>query len=66
VHAVVVADVAGEAVLVDDLTEVAADLLGGGDRGAGPRLEPVTERVEVAVGADAGVLVGEPGAAEAV
>ena len=42
------------------------DLVGGGDRRAGPRLEAVAEGVEVAVGADAGIAVRAPGAAEAL
>src|SRR5690606_27778894 len=37
---------------------------GGGDGGACPGLEAVAEGVEVAIGADAGVFVGPPGAAE--
>ena len=62
----VVADVATEVVLLDDLAHVGEDLVGGGDRRADPRLEPVAERVQVAVGADAGVLVRQPRAAEAL
>ena len=61
-----VADVAVEVVLLDDLAHVLEDLVGRGDRGARPRLEPVAERVEVAVGADARVLVRQPRAAEAL
>ncbi len=51
--------------LFDDFAHVAADLVGGGDGGAGPGFEAVAEGVEVAVGADAGVFVGVPGAAVA-
>ncbi len=57
---------ATEVVLVDHLAHVGEDLVGGGDRLADPRLEAVAERVEIAVGADAGILVGQPGAAEAL
>ena len=64
--AVAVADVAGEVVLLDHLAHVVQDLVGGGDRRAGPRLEAIAEGVEVAVGADAGIAVGEPRAAEAL
>ena len=63
---VLVADVAGELVLVDDLAHVAQDLGGGGDRLAGPGLEAVSEGVQVAVGPDARILVSGPGAAEAL
>ena len=62
----VVADVTVEVVLVDHLVHVREDLVGGGDRRADPRFEPVAERVQVAVGADTGVLVGEPRAPEAL
>jgi hypothetical protein len=61
---VAVADVPAEVVLLDHLAHVGQDLVGGGDRLAGPRLEAIAEGVEVAVGADAGILVGQPGAAE--
>ena len=66
VDAVVVADVRREVVLVDDLAEVLQDLVGAGDGRAEPGLEAVAEGEEVAVGADAGVPVRPPGAAEAV
>ena len=62
----VVADVPAEVVLLDHLAHVLEDLVGRGDRRAGPRLEPVPEGVEVAVGADAGIAVRQPGAAEAL
>ena len=59
-----VADVAGEIVLLDHLAHVFQDLGGAGDRRDGPRLEAVAEGVQVAVGADAGIAVGAPGAAK--
>ena len=59
-----IADVAGEVVLIDDLAHVAQNLRGGGDRRAQPWLEPITEGMQVAVGANARVAVGDPGAAE--
>jgi hypothetical protein len=61
-----IADAGGEAVLLDDLAHILPDFRGGGDRRAGPRLEPVAERMQVAVGTDAGIAVGQPGAAKAV
>ena len=61
-----VADVAGEIVLLDHLAHVGEDLGGGGDRRTPPRLEAIAEGVEVAVGADAGIAVRPPGAAEAL
>ncbi len=63
---VAIADVAVKVVLLDHLAHVFADLVRGGDRRADPGLEAVAEGVEVAVGADAGILVGQPGAAEAL
>jgi hypothetical protein len=60
-----IADVTRQVVLVDDLAHVAQDLGRGRDRGAGPRLEAVAESVEIAVGADARIAMGEPGAAKA-
>ena len=62
----VVADVAIEVVLPDHLAHVGEDLVGGGDRRSDPRLEPIAERVQVAVGTDAGVLVRQPRPAEAL
>src|SRR5207302_322016 len=64
VDPVTIADVARQVVLVDDLAHVAEDLGGGRDRCAGPRLEAVAESVEIAVGADARIAMGEPGAAK--
>src|SRR6185369_6813413 len=65
VDAVAVANVAAEVVLVDDLLHVAQDLGRGGDGRARPRLEAVAEGIEVAIGADAGKAVGDPGPSEA-
>ena len=60
-----VADVRAEVVLVDDLAHVGEDLRGRRDRRAGPGLEAIAEGVEVAVGADARIAMGDPRAAEA-
>ncbi len=60
---VLVADAAAEVIFRDDLAHVFQDLRGGRDRRRGPRLETVPERVKVAVGADAGIAMGRPGAA---
>jgi hypothetical protein len=65
VDAVAVANVAGEVVLVDDLVHVAQNLGGGGDGRARPGLEAVAEGIEVAIGADAGEAMGDPGPPEA-
>src|SRR4051812_45734220 len=54
----------GEVVILDYLAHVAQDFGGGRDRRAGPGLETVAERVEVAIRPDAGIAVGDPGAAE--
>ena len=54
----------GEIVLVDHLAHVAKNFRGGCDRRPDPRLEAVAEGMEVAVGADAGIAMGQPGAAE--
>ena len=61
---VLIADVAAEIVLGDHLAHIFQDLRGGRDRRAGPRLEAITKRVEVAVGTDAGIAVRAPGAAK--
>src|SRR5262245_43021912 len=60
-----VADVAAEVVLVDDLAHVLQDFCCSGNGCAGPGLEAVAERVEVAVGTDAREAVRDPCAAEA-
>ncbi|MCU0888139.1 MAG: hypothetical protein MUC64_09015 [Rubritepida sp.] len=62
---VLVADVRGEAVVLDHLAQVFQDFRRARDRRADPGLEAVAEGVEVAVRADAGVFVRPPGAAEA-
>ena len=59
-----VADMGGEIVLRDHFAHVAEDFLGRRDRCAGPGLETIAERVQVAVGPDAGVFVGQPCAPE--
>ena len=64
--AVAVADVARDVVFLDHLAHVGLDLVRGGDRLAPPGLETIAEGVEIAVGADARILVGQPGAAEAL
>ena len=61
-----VADVPVEIVLFDHFTHVGQDLRSGRDRRAGPRLEAITERVKIAVGADARIAVGDPRAAKAL
>ena len=63
---VAVADVSGEIVLLDHVAHVLLDLGRGRDRRRGPRLEAVAEGVQVAVGADAGIFVRQPGAAKAL
>jgi hypothetical protein len=55
---VVISDVRAEMVLVDDLAHVPEDLGRRRDRRAGPRLEAIAEGIQIAVGADAGILVG--------
>lgn len=54
-------DMPRQVVLFDDLAHVGLDLVRGSDRLALPGLEAIAERVEVAVGADARILVGQPG-----
>src|SRR5882762_10535767 len=61
---VLITDVGAEGVLLDDLAHIAQNLRGGRDRSAGPRLEPVAEGMQVAVGPDAGIAVGQPGSAK--
>jgi hypothetical protein len=65
-YAVPVADVLRELVFLDDFTHVGQNLRGRRDRRAGPGLEAIAKSVEVAVGADAGISMREPGAAEAL
>jgi len=59
---VLIADVRGEIVLLDHVAHVFQDFLGACDRRCRPRLEAVAEGVQVAVGANAGIAVGGPGA----
>ena len=61
-----IANVSGEAVFVDDLAEIGENLVRGRNRFADPWLEAIAEGVEVAVRPDAGIAMGDPGAAEAV
>ena len=56
----------GEVVVLDHLAHVGQDLLGRGDRLACPRLEAIAEGIEVAVGANPRIAMGEPRAAEAL
>src|SRR5690242_4363704 len=60
-----IADVRTEVVFSDDFAHVAQNLGCGCDRRTGPGLEAIAESIEIAVGPDARVAVGEPGAAEA-
>src|SRR5262249_26421881 len=60
-----VADVTGKIVLLDDLAHVCQDLGRGGDRRTRPGLEAVAKGVQIAVGANAGIAMGPPRAAEA-
>src|SRR5581483_7780595 len=63
-HLVVEPDVTVDAVLSGRLTQVRQDLVGAGDRVfVLPRLELVTERVQVGVRTDAGIAEQVPGAA---
>src|SRR5260370_3244222 len=55
-----VTDVRAETVVGDEVGEIREDLSGSGDRRARPRREAVAKRVEIAMGADTRVLVGEP------
>src|SRR5271170_4342971 len=56
----------GKGVFLDDLAHIREDFGRTGDRRPGPWLEAITEGVEIAVGADAGIAVGKPGAPEAL
>ncbi len=64
--AMAIADMARQIVLLDHLAHIGQDLFGPGDGRADPRLEAIAEGVEVAVGADAGITMHPPGAAEAL
>src|SRR4029450_6205239 len=61
---VLIADVRREIVLLDHVAHVFEDFGSARDRSGRPWLEAVAERMQVAVGADAGIAVGGPGAAE--
>src|SRR5260363_58515 len=61
-----VADVTAEVVLVDHVAHIFEDLFGRRDRRSDPRLEAVAERMQIAVGADAGIAMRAPGAAKTV
>jgi hypothetical protein len=61
-----VADMRLKPVFGDDLAHVGANFRSGGDRRAGPWLEAVAESVKIAVGADAGIAVVQPGTAKAL
>ena len=61
-----VADMPVESVLGDDLAHIGEDFRGGRDRRRSPRLETIAEGVKVAVGADAGKTMRQPGAAKAL
>src|SRR4051812_49286891 len=53
-----------ETVFGDHLTHIGPDLRGARDWRAGPRLEPIAERVKVAIRTDAGIAVRKPGTAK--
>ena len=59
------ADVSADVLLVEGFVEILQNLFGRGDRRTAPGLPAVAERIEIAVGADAGILMGDPGTAEA-
>ena len=62
---VVVADMGREVVFLDHLAHVFPDGFRRGDGLPRPGLEAIAKGVEIAVGANTWVFVGEPGAAEA-
>ncbi len=61
-----IADMRAEAVLGDHVPHIAQDFRSGGDGRRCPGLEAIAERMQVTVGADAGIAMGVPGAAETV
>src|SRR4029077_12200501 len=63
---VLVADVLAEIVLLDHLSHIGENLFGGGNRRPDRGLEARAEGMEVAIGADAGITVRNPGAAKTV
>src|SRR5665213_1264727 len=58
-------DVRTETVLVDDLAHIVQDLGGRRDRRTGPWLEAIAKRIQVAIGSDSRIAMGQPGAPEA-
>ena len=64
INLVMVTDMLLKLILGDHLAHIGADFLGGCYRSAGPGLEAVTEGVKIAIRANAGIAVGQPGAAE--
>ena len=63
---VAIADVVIDVVFFDHFPHVFEDFFGCSDRRADPRLEPITECVEVAVRAHTGIGMGNPSASETV
>ena len=61
---VAVTDMLLKLILRDHLSHIRADFSSGCDGSAGPGLEAIAESVKIAVGANAGIAVGQPGAAE--
>ena len=61
-----VSNVSGEVVLVDHLAHVFQDLSSRGDGRTRPRLEAVAERIEIAIGANAGIAMSMPSTAKGV
>ena len=59
-----IADVLAQPVLLDHIAHVFADLVGGRDRRAHPRLETVAKGIQIAVGPNARILMRPPGAAK--
>jgi hypothetical protein len=63
---VAIADVVIDVVFFDHFPHVFEDFFGCSDRRADPRLEPITECVEVAVRAHTWIGMGNPSASETV
>ena len=62
----VVANMAIEVVLSNDVAEILLNFFGGGNGSTNPRLEAIAKREQVAVGAHARVAMGLPRPAKAV
>src|SRR3546814_18791538 len=62
--AMAIADMVADAVFLDHLAHIFQDFLAARDRRADPGLEAIAEGVEVRIGADAGIFMRVPGAAE--